>query len=209
MTDTKTITRQPRIFAFIDAENVRNAAEKNGYVDMDYPKLLQWLKQKRSVLKTSIYVGIEAGDTAKHNTFTNLNKPDCIVSMKDVIAYKQKEWLLPTTCPHCNRQFIRRTFIKDKKKANCDTEMTLDIVRLACEDSFDEILVFSGDGDFLKVYEYLVTEKKKRVIVFSSLNPNSRMTNTKIKIADQNGLIGLNDLDGIMPHYAIKRIITP
>lgn len=76
--------------------------------------------------------------------------------------------------------------------------MTLDMVRYACENAYDEAIVFSGDGDFLKVYDYLINEKGKKVTIFSSMHKESRITNKKIKEATS-GILKLNDLGGILP----------
>ena len=46
-----------KYFAFIDAENIRNALEELGYKDFDYIKLYDWLK-KQDVSRAFIYTGI-------------------------------------------------------------------------------------------------------------------------------------------------------
>src|SRR3989339_377979 len=159
--------KENRIYVFIDAENTRNAAEDSGHEDLDYKKLLNWIHKKK-IVKTYIYVGIEQGDSLKINKFNELAKTGYIVQQKSVMAYKQEPVLIPTTCPSCRNNFYRKYYIKDKKKANCDSELTLDAVKTGMENEYDEVMFFTGDGDFCSLMEYIATDLKKKVIVVSA-----------------------------------------
>jgi len=200
--------KRPRVYAFIDAENMRNAAEAYDYFDLDYEKMYFWLKKKRGVSKIFIYAAIEQGDVAKEQRYLKLNRPDCQVNLKTVVAYKQPVWLLSTTCPHCKQQFIRKTYIKDKKKANCDAELTLDLVRLVYEKKYDKAIIFSGDGDFCKVYNFLVTEKHIKITVYSPIKKGIKITSTKVKEMASSGMIKLEDLGCILFNYGLKQIVV-
>ncbi len=192
--------KHKRTVVFIDAENVRNADEQLGYINLDYLKLISWLKAKKKAMQVYIYVGVEIGDTEKESEYLGLSRQDVIVNIKYVVAYKQKPWNLSATCPKCKHTFARKVYPRDKKKANCDTELTLDVVRLACENTFDEAIIFSGDGDFIKVYEFLVNEKKKSVTVYSVLKRESRITSTKVKNLAKSGMIRLLPLESLVQH---------
>lgn len=55
-----------------------------------------------------------------------------------------------------------------KKKCDLDVEMTLDLIRL--KDSYDHIVLFSGDGDLACVLKYLKEEFGKTVHIFTARN---------------------------------------
>ncbi len=55
-----------------------------------------------------------------------------------------------------------------KKKCDMDVEMTLDLIRL--KDTYDHIILFSGDGDLACVLEYLKEEFDKSIYVFAARN---------------------------------------
>jgi len=45
------------------------------------------------------------------------------------------------------------------KKANCDVDLTFDLMRYISQ--YSEIVMLSGDGDFFPVLEYLKNKRKK------------------------------------------------
>ena len=61
--------KRPRVYAFIDAENMRNAAEAYDYFDLDYEKMYFWLKKKKVYnflvtekhIKITVYSPIKKG----------------------------------------------------------------------------------------------------------------------------------------------------
>ncbi len=51
-----------------------------------------------------------------------------------------------------------------KRKANCDVEMAFYLMRE--KDTFERVVILSGDGDFLPVLKYL-RDAKKEVLILS------------------------------------------
>lgn len=196
-----TIRKIKPVFAFFDAENIRNALEESGYSDLDYKKIFDWLKYKRNVGKAFIYAGIEVGDHIKEEYYKELEQLGYSVSAKYVTSYKRKATDLHTKCPKCKFTFDRKYYHKDKKKANCDAELTLDVVRFGVRKKYSSIMVFSGDGDFASVYEYVAKELKKRVVVYA---PSNNRTSLKVKDLAKSGIITLEGLDPLLLHYAKK-----
>ncbi len=195
----------PRTFVFIDGENIRNSVESYGYKDLDYAKLYSWFKEKKNANRIYIYVGIENGDTKKEEQFAELKALGYTVSAKKVMLYKQKPLTYKIECTNChtiNQKIITRN---SKLKANCDTELTLDIINGGVRKKYDKIIVFSGDGDFSIVYEYVVNELKKEVTVYTPLGyPQSTRTSSKIKEMHKDKIIELEDLGSLLLHYGIK-----
>jgi len=72
---------------------------------------------------------------------------------------------------------------KDKfvPKGNLDIELALDAYRLS--DTYDCLLLFSGDSDFAYLID-LLKEKEKRVIVFSTRGHISRELLERAKYID-------------------------
>jgi uncharacterized LabA/DUF88 family protein len=193
--ENKTVT-----YAFIDAENVRNAVEDAGFEDLDYNKLRKWI-HNRCISKVFIYVGIEHGDAQKISMFEKLQKNGYEVRAKTVMAYKQNNILIPNICPFCKKNFNRKYYVKDKKKANCDSELTLDVIRTGMNNEYSEVIMFTGDGDFARLMEYVSVELKKSVVVISSSGPR---TSTKIKELNKKGIVKFQNLEGLFQHYTSR-----
>lgn len=193
-------------FAFIDAENVRNAVETAGFVDLDYQLIFEWLKTKKGVSRIFLYVGAEPNDTEKLSYFEALGKIEgCQIRVKSVISHKPKIWTLDCECPKCYHNFKRRISNKGKKKANCDTDLTLDVVRCGVKKKYKNIIVFSGDGDFVPVYEYVSRNLKKGITVYAPSDLNGiKRTSLAIKELNRQKTIRLENLFGLLPKYGLS-----
>lgn len=196
-----TIPGTNKIFVFIDAENIRNSVQDYGYKDLDYIKLYDWLKNKLKISRVYLYAGVERGDIDKEKMLNNLQKIGYYVSIKKVSIYSQKPFTVSVPCNKCGNVITKVIYRPNKQKANCDTELTLDIINCGVRKKYNEIIVFSGDGDFCRVYEYVSKTLKKKVIVYS---PFDYRTSLKVKEQDKNGTIKLEDLRGLLQHYGMK-----
>lgn len=172
-----------KVYAFIDAANLFYGGEKSLGWKIDYQKLINYLKKKYKIKKAFYYAGIEL-----HGFKFSLleNKP---LNLKSLLTYLQdklkdkdiEESEIIIISKHIKRvkfyfklqQFgyflqLKPTKIywdndKPIKKANCDVDMTLDLVRYM--NDFQEALVLSGDGDFVRALMYLQSKKKKIYIL--------------------------------------------
>jgi len=200
-------SKKPRnhTFVFVDVENVRNAVESEGYTDLDYEKLFVWLKKKKDTKRIFLYLGIKEGDTEKEKRYKKLSKiENCYVSIKRVMIYKKSPVDLKTKCPRCHGYFNRKFYPKSGQKANCDVELTLDVIRFGVRKKYNRIIVFSGDGDFTKLYEYVFKELKKKVIVYAPSDKNGiKRTASSVKKLNRDGIIELEDLRGLFKEYTI------
>ncbi len=173
-------------FTFIDASNLFYGGVKSLGWKIDYQKLLNYLKEKYKISKAFYYAGIEIynfpfsvlddepidlekllefllnklkqesqklseaqiilleRNIQKTKFYLNLKKFGYILRLKPAKVYKELNG-------------------ETKKKANCDVDMTFDIMKL--KDEFDEIIVLSGDGDFAVLLKYLIKIGKKIVIL--------------------------------------------
>lgn len=196
------------VFVFIDAENVRNSLQAMGYRDFDYEKLYEWLTKKKGVTRVYLYGAIETGDTARTQKYQELEELGYIVSPKKVTIYAQKPLSIAVECPECEHEFIHKHQRRSKPKANCDVELTLDVMNNGIRGRYSRIIVFSGDGDFGKLYDYVSTQLdggSKEVTVYSPMRmPAALRTSKSLKNMAKTGVINLHPLEVVAQYYAVK-----
>ena len=69
------------------------------------------------------------------------------------------------------KRFLKDGFNVPQRKANCDVDLTVEA--MANMNSFDRVIVLSGDGDFLPLYKYL-EKNGKEVFVLSRTSKTAR-----------------------------------
>jgi uncharacterized LabA/DUF88 family protein len=68
--------------------------------------------------------------------------------------------------------------LKGKKKGNVDSDIIFSIMKKIAEgDSFDKIIIVSGDGDYIKLVDYLIKKNKFVKMLF----PNKRFASSLYK----------------------------
>ena len=191
-------------FAFIDGENLFKSFRAMGYKNVDYVKFYWWLKNKKKVQKVFLYVGLLDGDTQRKSKYAGLQKLGYEMRVKPVQLYTGKILDVPCRCPECEHEFVIEHQMSNKSKANCDAELTVDVTRMCMKGDCDEVIVFSGDGDFGYLYEFVVSQLKKKVQVYSPLKyPASLNTSSRLKELDLEGCINLYNLEAVAQHRAI------
>jgi uncharacterized LabA/DUF88 family protein len=199
-----TTKRQLGTYVFIDGENLFKAYRKMGYKNVDYIKLYWWLKNKKNADKIFLYAGIIDGDVSQQNKFNGLDKLGYTVKTKPVQKYAGKVMEIDIKCPECGHEFVHQEHLDDRSKANCDAELTLDVTRAAIKKKFSELIVFSGDGDFSYLYEFVAKTYRKKVCVYSPLKyPAALVTSSKLKKLDKSGCISLYNLEAVAQHRSI------
>lgn len=173
------------IYAFVDASNLFYGGEKSLGWKIDYEKLLAYLKQKYGVSETLYYGGIELYDfnysvldyykpidlselikylTQKLKSGDHFNEAEILILGKHIqrakfyqklksFGYKLR--LKPVKIYYGNDE-------KPTKKANCDVDMTFDLMRLM--EKYSEAVVLSGDGDFTPVLSYCHKGRKITIL---------------------------------------------
>jgi len=172
-----------KTYAFIDAANLFYGGEKSLGWKMDYKKLFRYLKEKYRVSKAFYYAGVE---THGYHYSAIDNKP---LELNRLLSYLQKKLKEKNTKEedivlvgkHIKRirfykkleEFGYKLCLKPTKiywnegrpvkKANCDVDMTLDLVRYM--EQYSTALIMSGDGDFATVIKYLKSKKRDVLIL--------------------------------------------
>lgn len=66
---------------------------------------------------------------------------------------------------------------KSSKKGNVDTDIVFEVMKSLIENSFEKVIIVSGDGDYKKLIYYLVSKNKFRKILF----PNKKFASSLYK----------------------------
>jgi uncharacterized LabA/DUF88 family protein len=89
------------------------------------------------------------------------------------------------------------------KKCDLDVEMAVDLIKL--KDFYDDIILFSGDGDLMYVIDYLHDQYKKNCVVFGARDHIGReVFDSKIKGSVTNILFA-EDLEYRLNKYRFSR----
>jgi len=173
-----------QIYVFIDASNLFYGGEKSLGWKIDYKKLIKYLRKKYGVQRIFYYGGIEIYDfdySVLDKKPLDLNKLINYLEKK-LIESKLSQAQIVLLGRHIQRaKFYRKLkqfgyelklkpvkiFTDDEgnttKKANCDVDMTFDLMRLMGQ--YSEAVILSGDGDFAIVLNYLKSKKRKITIL--------------------------------------------
>lgn len=161
------------VFAFVDAANLFYGGQNSLGWSIDYQKLHKYLQAKFGASKIYYYAGIEAEgftyDPLKtefidiHDllSFYLQTHPQPSETLVDPILQRIKFYrkleefgytlrLKPTKVFHDGTRLT--------KKANCDVDMTFDMMRYMSQ--YNEIVALTGDGDFAIVLQYLRRKHK-------------------------------------------------
>ena len=175
------------IYAFIDASNLFYGGEKSLGWKIDYQKLLIYLKDKYKISKALYFGGVEIHDFnfnyLKNETVPVEELEKYLTKTIKEQGNKMSEAVLLLLNRHLQRigfylkleKFGYELHLKPvklyeqddgttKRKANCDVDMTFYLMKE--KDSFDKVVILSGDGDFLPILKYL-KEKGKEIIVLA------------------------------------------
>lgn len=164
--------KPPITYCFIDAANLFYGGEKSLGWSIDYQKLLEYLKTKYQVQKCFYYAGVDtynfpydplsSRSLPLEPLLTYLTHPHqsqtapttaAIQRVKFYLKLKQFGYLLCLKPTKIFRQGRHLT-----KKANCDVDLTFDLMRLFPK--YQQVIILSGDGDFLMVLKYLKKQGK-------------------------------------------------
>lgn len=153
-------------YAFIDVQNTASTAQKMlGFV-IDWKKLCEFLKNKKSCLEISLYTGIDNGDVETAKEFDNLSKTSCCdVKSKSIFSYKNRDRVIPLKCDGCGKDTVHTVDMGYTKKSNCDVELSVDVIEKSADEV--ELYIFTGDGDFEYVIRKALDKGVKKVYIFS------------------------------------------
>ncbi|MET3840582.1 NYN domain-containing protein [Bradyrhizobium sp. OAE829] len=138
----------PRIALFIDGANLRATARTLGF-DIDYKRLLSEFQNRGSLLRAFYYTAI-----IEDQEFTSIRP---LVDWLDYNGY--------TVVTKSTKEYVDASG-RRKVKGDMHIELAVDAMELAGH--LDEMILFSGDGDFRSLVE-AVQRRGVRVTVVSSI----------------------------------------
>ncbi|MBW7959948.1 hypothetical protein B6D29_03850 [Microgenomates bacterium UTCPR1] len=160
-------------YCFIDAANLFYGGEKSLGWKIDYKKLKNYIKKKYNVKKIFYYAGIELNgfpysvlDNQPLNLTNLINYLKNKKMIKNNVIQRAKFYLKLLSFGY-NLKLKPVKIFKEKnstiKKANCDVDMTFDLMRYLKE--YSSALILSGDGDFAPVIKYIKRLNRKVIIL--------------------------------------------
>jgi uncharacterized LabA/DUF88 family protein len=179
-------TTPHKIALFIDGANLYATAKTLGF-DIDYKKLLKEFQSRGTLLRAFYYTAI-----IEDQEYSSIRP---LIDWLDYNGY--------TVVTKATKEFIDQTG-RRKIKGNMDIELAVDAMELA--EHVDEIVLFSGDGDFRSLVE-AVQRRGVRVTVISTISTQPPMIADELRrqadvFAD---LVGLQAKIGRDPSERVER----
>ena len=147
-------TMNHKIALFIDGANLYATAKTLGF-DIDYKKLLREFQGRGTLLRAFYYTAI-----IEDQEYSSIRP---LIDWLDYNGY--------TVVTKATKEFIDQTG-RRKIKGNMDIELAVDAMELA--EHVDEMILFSGDGDFRSLVE-AVQRRGVRVTVISTISTQPPM----------------------------------
>jgi uncharacterized LabA/DUF88 family protein len=193
------------VFVYIDAENLKGSVCACGYTAPDYVKLYNWLKTSKQASRIYLYAPYNVNDSSAVADLDKLERLGYIVRRKQIMQYPPEFKTHELKCPSCNKKAPHTIKRNGRSKGNCDSELTLDVINDGARHKYSSVVVFSGDGDFARMHEYVSEILKRNVVVYSPMKGvPGRRTSTIIKTLHNNGTITLESLEGVLVNFAVK-----
>lgn len=178
---------EERIALFIDGSNLYAAARTLGF-DIDYKSLLKHFSMQGRLVRALYYTALIENqeysairplvDWLDYNGFTMITKPA--------------------------KEFTDGTG-RRKLKGNMDIELAVDMMELSA--NIDHAILFSGDGDFRRLVEF-VQRKGVKVTVVSTVKTQPAMIADELR-RQADFFIELKDLEKIMGRKVVIRAPEP
>ncbi len=157
--------KNPTVYAFIDSQNLHLGIKSLGW-KIDYRKFYIYLKEKYKVSNSFIYIGYIKEN---EHLYRYLKKCGFDLVFKNTKQYGKS---------------------RDQVKGNIDVDLTVDVIRKL--NQYSDCVFISADGDFCALYDYLIDEKNKRIII---IIPNVHKY-SRFLLKYRTNLKFMNDLKG-------------
>jgi uncharacterized LabA/DUF88 family protein len=151
---------QSRIALFIDGANLYSTAKTIGF-DIDYKRLLREFQARGDLLRAFYYTAV-----VEDQEFSSIRP---LVDWLDYNGF--------TVVTKATKEFVDSSG-RRKVKGNMDIELAVDAMELA--EHIDEMILFSGDGDFRSLVE-AVQRRGVRVTVVSSVASHPPMAADELR----------------------------
>jgi uncharacterized LabA/DUF88 family protein len=135
--------------AFIDGQNLHLGTKECGW-SIDHKKLRVYLKDKYNITEAYYFLGFVS--ETQQELYSQLQKAGFILIFRE-----------------------HSSAMLGKKKGNVDSDIVFSIMKkVADREVFDKIVLVSGDGDYVKLVDYLIKKDKFKKILF----PNKKFASS-------------------------------
>jgi uncharacterized LabA/DUF88 family protein len=147
--------RYGRIAIFIDGSNLYHTIRDLG-LHVDYRRLLAYFSREGWLLRAFYYTAL-----------LEENTPDWLIRLTDWLSYNGFNVVTKRAKAFRRRQLDEngQIYWREEIKGNVDIELAIDMLTLTPH--YDTAILFSGDGDFVRLIE-AVQQRGCRVVVVSS-----------------------------------------
>jgi len=135
---SKVMTKQQKTYGFVDASNIIYGAKAESWF-IDQKKLFDYIKRKFKTRKIFFYFGKDEKNNKQTKFLKKLESFGYTLRVKQIKRYGKRQ------------------------KANCDVDLTMDMLLL--KDNYERAVVLTGDGDFFPLFEYLKKQGKDIIII--------------------------------------------
>ncbi|MFM2414807.1 MAG: hypothetical protein RI911_500 [Candidatus Parcubacteria bacterium] len=140
--------------AFIDGQNLHLGTKEESWT-VDLARFRVYLKDKYAVTEAYYFLGYVRDDVTTQTLYTTIQKAGFILIFKEHSAS-----------------------MYGQKKGNVDTDIVFEMFRHLIDDREQpHIVLVSGDGDYKKVVDYLISKKLFKKILF----PNKKYASSLYK----------------------------
>lgn len=143
----KILKKYPRVYAFIDSQNLNLGVQSLGW-KLDFKKFRIYLKDKFRVQKAFLFIGYIAENK---NLYRKLKDFGYLLIFKPTLKSS-----------------------KNSIKGNVDAELVLHAAKIQYK-NYDKAVIVSGDGDFFCLHEDLEKENKLLKIIVPSRKGESSL----------------------------------
>lgn len=199
-------------YVFIDVSNIRAACVKTLGFNIDFIKLIGYLRKKYPRLKSVYYYeGIANGDTDKQAEFDALRLAGYEVKSLERKIYVEPAVYKEITCRNCKTkrrvQVLKKT---TKMKSNVDVYLATDLLRLAyLARRNTHIILVSCDGDYAEMIKSaLETNPKITISVLGTPVVKNRKNTFSMRLQEMRGKIPnfhIRNIQNIQPIIAKQK----
>ena len=183
-----------RIALFIDGPNLHATAKTLGF-DIDYRRLLEEFQSRGTLVRAFYYTAI-----IEDQEYSSIRP---LIDWLDYNGY--------TVVTKATKEFIDASG-RRKVKGNMDIELAVDAMELARH--VDQIVLFSGDGDFRSLVE-AVQRRGVRVTVVSTISSQPPMIADELRrqadvftdLAELQSRLGREPADNALPRNRFERVV--
>lgn len=132
---------RPNNYAFIDGQNLHLGTGQNGW-HVDHEKFRKYLAEKYHITEAYYFLGFVSDN--QQDLYDKLQRAGFILFFRE-----------------------HSSALKGKKKGNVDCDIIFSVMKRLVEgESFDQVVLVSGDGDYIKLVDFLIKRKRFAKILF-------------------------------------------